>query len=66
MKRSLSVAVELLLKLGSCLAACIGCSSKTPPDPEQPGVIRWKGQLTGYESTSAERPDDHAGGAGQK
>ena len=66
MKRSLSLAVEILVKLGSCLAACIGCSSKNPPDPEQPHVIRWKGQLTGYQDTTAERPADNAGGTGQK
>ena len=66
MKRSLSLAVELLLKLGSCLAACIGCAPKTPPDPEQPGVIRWKGQITGYNNTTAERPPDHGGAADQK
>ena len=66
MKRSLSVAVELLLKLGSCLAACIGCSSKTPPDPEQPGVIRWKGQITGYDNTTADRPLDNGGATDPK
>ena len=66
MKRSLSLAVKLLLKLGSGLAACIGCSSKNPPEPEQPGAIRWKGQVTGYESTSTERPADHVGGTSQK
>ena len=66
MKRSLSFIVEFLITVGSCLAACIGCSSKNPPDPEPPRVIRWKGQLTGYESTSAERPDDNAGSTGQK
>ena len=27
MKRSVSLAVRLLVKLGSCLAACVGCST---------------------------------------
>ncbi|MCE9552606.1 MAG: hypothetical protein K8T91_04410 [Planctomycetes bacterium] len=66
MKRSLSLAVELLIKLGSCLGACVGCSSKTPPEPEQPHMIHWKGQNTGYDNTSVERPPDKAGGTGPK
>ncbi|MCE9552884.1 MAG: hypothetical protein K8T91_05850 [Planctomycetes bacterium] len=66
MKCSLSRAVELLLKLGSCLAACVGCSSKNPSVPEQPHVIRWKGQLTGYEDKTSVRPADKAAGTGQK
>ena len=66
MKLSLSLAVEMLLKLGSCLVACIGCSSNNPPDPQQPRVIRWKGPNTGYENTTTERPADSAGGTGQK
>lgn len=49
-------AVEMLVKLGSCLAACIGYSSKNPSDPEQPHIIHWKGQNTGYHGTTTERP----------
>lgn len=66
MKRSLSLALGMLSKLGFCLAACMGCASKNPPDPEQPHVIHWKGQLTGYEGTTAERPADYVGGTGRK
>ena len=62
MKRSLSFLVEFLITVGSCLANCIGCSSKNPPEPEQPHVIRWKGQNSGYQGTTAEWPDDNAGG----
>jgi hypothetical protein len=60
MKRSLSLVFQLLVKLGTCLAACIGCSSKTPPTPSQPRTIHWKGQDSGYEDTTALRPIDRA------
>ena len=66
MKRSLSLIVEFLVTVGSCMASCIGCSSKNPPEPEPPRVIRWKGPISGYQGTTAERPGDHAGGTSQK
>ena len=66
MKRSLPLAFGILVKLGSCLAACIGCSSKNPPEQEPSRVIRWKGQNTGYENTTAVPPTYKAGSTGQK
>ena len=66
MKRSVSLALEILVKLGTCLAACIGCSPKHPPGPEQPHTIHWKGQDSGYEGTTAVQPADHAGSTGKK
>ena len=60
MKRTLSLALEILVKLGTCLAACIGCSSKNPPGPSQSRTIHWKGQDSGYEDTTAVRPADSA------
>ena len=66
MKRSLSLAVEILVKLGACVAACIGCSSKNPPGPTQPRVIHWKGQESGYEGTTVVRPADNASRTGNK
>ena len=66
MKRSLSLALEILVKVGACLATCIGCSSKNPPGPEKPRVIHWKGQDSGYENTTAVRPTDNANCTGNK
>jgi hypothetical protein len=66
MKRSLSLVLEILVKLGTCLAACIGCSSKSPPGPEKPRVIHWKGQDSGYEATTAVQPGDNADSTDQK
>ena len=60
MKRYLFLVFEILVKLGACLAACIGCSSKNLPGPEKPRVIHWKGQDSGYENTTAVRPADNA------
>ena len=60
MKRSLSLTLDILVKLGTCLAACIGCSSKNPPDPEKLHVIRWKGQDGGYEDTTPVQPTANA------
>ena len=60
MKRSLSLALDILVKLGTCLAACIGCSSKNPPSSSPPPTIHWKGQDSGYEETTAVRPADRA------
>jgi len=62
MKRSLSLALEILVKLGTCLAACVGCSSKNPPCPEapekpQPRVIHWKAADSGYEETTVQPTD---------
>ena len=66
MKRSLSRTLEILVKLGTCLTACIGCSSKNRPGPEQPRAIHWKGQDSGYEDTTTVRPTDTASGTDQK
>jgi hypothetical protein len=60
MKRTLSLALEILVKLGACLAACIGCSPKHLPGPSQPRAIQWKGQESGYQDTTAVRPADSA------
>ena len=66
MKRFLSHAVEISVKSGACLAACIGCSSKNPPGPTQPRVIHWKGQDSGYEGTTMVQPADNANRPGKK
>lgn len=66
MKRSLSLALEILVKLGTCLTACIGCSSKNLPVPEKPRVIHWKGQDSGYEDTTVVQPTDNASSTGKK
>jgi hypothetical protein len=69
MKRSLSLALEILVKLGTCLAACVGCSSKNPPGPEgpvKPRVIHWKAADSGYEGTTTVQPPDATGSASQK
>jgi hypothetical protein len=50
--RLAALAVKLLTALAAVLSACIGCSSKSPPDAEQPQVIHWKGGATGYEDTT--------------
>jgi hypothetical protein len=70
MKRSLSLALEIIVKLGTCLAACIGCSSKNPPCPvapekPQPRVIHWKAADSGYEETTVQ-PTDAANSTGKK
>ena len=70
MKRSLSLALEILIKLGACLAACIGCSSENPPCPEAPEkpqsrAIHWKGQDSGYEETTVQ-PTGTASSTGKK
>jgi hypothetical protein len=68
MKRSLSLALEILVKLGTCLAACGGCSSKNPPCPEgpkKPSVIHWKAADSGYEETTVQ-PTDAASSTGTK
>jgi hypothetical protein len=36
MKRSLALAIDILVKLGTCLAASVGCSSKNLPAPQGP------------------------------
>jgi hypothetical protein len=61
MKRSLSLALGILVNLGTCLAACIGCSSKNPPDPSRPHKTHWKGQESGYEDTTAGQPANNGG-----
>jgi hypothetical protein len=58
----LSLALDILVKLGTCLAACIGCSSKSPPAPR---TIHWKGQDSGYEATTTVQPADQAGSTGR-
>ena len=71
MKRSLSLALEILVKLGTCLAACVGCSSKNPPCPAapekpQPRVIHWQAADSGYEDTTTVQPADTASSTGTK
>jgi hypothetical protein len=66
MKRALSLAVAILVKLGICLAACIGCSSKNVSGPEPPRVIHWKGQNSGYENTTTVQPADNGSFTGKK
>jgi hypothetical protein len=44
MKRSLAFAIDILAKLGTCLAACVGCSSKNLPAPQGPGNTQLLGQ----------------------
>ena len=53
MKRSLSFALEIFVKLGTCLAACVGCSSKNPPCPDRPREVHWRSQDTGYEGATS-------------
>ena len=65
MKRSLLLALEILVKLGACLGACVGCSSKHP-GPEKPRTIHWKGEDSGYETTTAVQPADNGDSAGKK
>jgi hypothetical protein len=68
MKRFSSLALEILVKLGTCLAACVGCSSKNPPGPEgpeKPRVIHWKAADSGYEETMVQ-PTDTASSTGKK
>ncbi len=55
MKRSLSVTLDILGKLGACLAACIGCT-KQSPRPTKPAGIHWHSP-SGYEDTTADKPD---------
>jgi hypothetical protein len=58
MKRSLSITLGILVKLGACLAACIGCLSKSPPDPKQPRKIHWRGADSNYKNTTTVQPVD--------
>jgi hypothetical protein len=67
MKRSF----EILIKLGTCLAACVGCSSKTPPCPAAPEkpqshIVRWKAADSDYEGTTTVQPTDAASSTGKK
>ena len=67
MKRSLSLALEVLVKWGTCLAACVGCSSKAPPPaPAQPRQVHWKGQDSGYEDTTTVQRAGKANSAGHQ
>ena len=66
MKRFLSFVFEILVKLGACLAALTGCSSKNPPEPEKPHTIHWKGQDSGYEDATTIQPADAACSIGNK
>ena len=66
MKRSLFLTLEILVKLGTCLAACIGCSSKNPPGREQNRTIHWKGEDSGYEHMTPVQPADNASSAGNE
>ena len=66
MKRSLSLVVEIVVKLCTSLAVCIGCSSKNLPGPEQPRVIHWKGQDSGCEDTTTVPPADNASSIDKK
>ena len=50
--RLATLSVKLLTVLAAVLSACLGCSSKNPPDAEQPGVIHWHGPATGYDTTT--------------
>jgi hypothetical protein len=65
MKRSLSLVIDVLVKLGACLAAFTGCSSKSP-GPEKPRIIRWRGEDSGYTSTTAVQPADNGSNADMK
>ena len=52
----------LAVELAAALAACLGCSSKQPPEntePAQPSQIHWHGPATGYEG-KVEKPTDPA------
>ena len=67
MKRSLSFTLEILAKLGACLAAFIGgCSPKNPPDPEKPHTIHWRSDDSNYADTTTVRPTDKASSTGNK
>ena len=55
--RLAALSVKLLTAFAAVLSACIGCSSKNPPDAEQPHVIHWHGPSTGYEDTTTEADD---------
>ena len=70
MKRSLSLVIDVLVKLGACLAAFTWLfSSKIPlvPEcPEKPRIIRWRGEDSGYTSTTAVQPADNGSNADMK
>ena len=66
MKHSLSFALEIFVKLGTCLAACIGCSSKNPPCPDLPREVHWRGQETGYQSATSVPSGNDARSDGKK
>ncbi len=55
MKRSVALTLDLLVKLGACLAACIGCT-KQNPQPAKPSEIHWHSP-SGYEDTTADKSD---------
>ena len=50
--RLAALSVKLLTALAAVLSACLGCSSKSPPDAEQPRVIHWKAPASGYDATT--------------
>ena len=58
MKRSLSLTLDILVKLGAALAACVGCT-KSNPEPAEPRILHWRGQDTGYDGTTVVPPADH-------
>ena len=60
MKSVYRIAV-LAVELFAALAACVGCSSKQPPNPEptKAPTIHWTGPATGYEGTT-DKPTDTA------
>jgi hypothetical protein len=60
--RALGIAAEV----GTAVMACFGCTTKSTSEPEKPREIRWKGQDTGYESTTVVQDDDGGTVASQK
>ena len=42
----------------SGFSAFVGCSAKQSPAPEQPRVVHWRGQESGYEDATTVQPTD--------
>jgi hypothetical protein len=58
MRSLLSRALGIAAEVGTAVMACLGCTTKSDHKPEKPREVHWKGQDTGYESTTVVQNDD--------
>ena len=60
MKSAMCRMAAIAANLFTVLAACVGCSSKQPPESPEPTkapTIHWHGPATGYEAQVANPAD---------